>query len=171
MSEQSSHFLPLDSIPYMNQVIVICSEYKATCKQTTVVYCAGSRPQTVQHFRRCKNGAAVQHFRRCKNGAAVQHFKRCKNGAAVQHFKRCKNGAAVQHFKRCKNGAAVQHFKRCKMQEVQSGAGWNFLIQAVQEVLRFFFWVVLWFFLGGVRFFLGGASIFFFWNFPIFLKL
>ena len=40
------------------------------------------------------------------------------------------------------------------MQEVQSGAEWNFLIQAVQEVLRFFF-------LGGALIFFGRCSIFF----------
>ena len=42
--------------------------------------------------------------------------------------------------KRCRveffntGGAGGAKCKRCKMQEVQSGAEWNFLIQAVQEV-------------------------------------
>ena len=101
----------------------------------------------MQHFRRCKNGAAVQ--KRCSTSSGaktVQHFKRCKSGAALQAVqKRCSSAAlqAVQKrcstssgakCKRCKavQGAAfqaVQHFKRCK-----NGAA----LQAVQEVLRFF---------------------------------
>ena len=59
-------------------------------------------------------------------------------------------------------GARGAKCKRCKMQEVQSGAEWNFLIQAVQEVLRFFFGWCFDFFWEVFDFFWGCFDFFFF---------
>ena len=96
------------------------------------MYYAHFDPQTVQHFRRCKNGAALQAVqKRCSTSSGAKTVQQCSTSSGaktVQHFKRCKNGAAlqavqnargakrcrVQHFKRCKNGAALQAVqKRC----------------------------------------------------------
>ena len=86
--------------------------------------CSGAALQAVQKRCSTSSGAkTVQHFKRCKNGAALQAVQNARGA------KRCR----VQHFKRCKNGAAVQHFQRCKRcfdffnTEGAGGVRWNFI--------------------------------------------
>ena len=109
---------------------------------------SGAALPAMQHFQRCKrcSGAAlqsVQHFKRCStsSGAALPTVQAVLRFFLIQAVQEVQNARGA---KRCRveffntGGVRGAKCKRCNMQEVQSDAEWNFLIQAVQVVLRFF---------------------------------